>query len=672
MYRKLCTFAHNCDKGRIYMRGIQKIALCVFAALMMWCCEKPQTEEPDIPQEPVADFVLAVSDVTAVSCHFAVTPKDEQMPYVVMLVEKSDFDEFETEYAYQDNDLEWFQQKAVEEGKDLDEWLKDFLHVGPFEADEKGLMPGTSYYLYAYGLDYEGYFMTGVTKMEFSTPEIVQKEMTFEIDVTDVGLSKATVSVQASEETGVFFMNVFSEQQYQEWGGDETAFANHAAALVDYYVTMGRTLEEIVTNLGSVGKASISFDDLTADTEYIAYAVGIDENFFVNTKATVVRFTTKKAVQSSNTFTVDITGTTFCSVQGTVTPSNDDPYICTIQPKMQLDNYSSDEEIMYELVATYDKWDALQDVLYAGETVDLEEISSLAAETEYVVVCFGWNEAPTTGLTKVAFTTAAAGGNPRAQELTFELSDIIHNKVTVNITPKLGLHYFYDCMSVQTLNEYIATEGSEDEAICRFIDERIDYGADFFNCTRKEYLEDMGAAIGKQKWTFTGLEEDTEYLIVAATVNMTTGKIALRKPFKSDVFRTTILIESDAAVTFVIDKYYDGTELAELDPVQFSKCKGMVMVPYKIMPNASAAHWRTTFTYGEFLSWAERDDILIELDYKSDKDKTQGFAVVHYDQIVAFLGMAENDEGYTGPFTIYEFTAERGKASPAQEFIDSL
>ena len=334
------------------MKGIQKTLSWMLTALMVWGCDKPQKEEPDVPQNPVADFVLAVSDVTAVSCHFSVTPKDEQMPYVVMLVEKSDFDSYEDEYKYQDNDLEWFQQKAMEEGKDLDEWLKDFLHTGHFEADEKGLMPGTSYYLYAYGLDYEGYFLTGVTKMEFSTPEIVQKEMTFEIDVTDVGLSKATVSVQASEETGLFFMNVFSQQQYQEWGGDETAFANHAAALVDYYVTMGRTLEEIVTNLGSVGMGSMIFDDLIADTEYIAYAVGIDENFFVNTKATVVRFTTKKAAQSSNTFTVDITGTTFCSVQGTVTPSNDDPYICTIQPKAQLDNYSSDEEIMYEIVAT--------------------------------------------------------------------------------------------------------------------------------------------------------------------------------------------------------------------------------------------------------------------------------------------------------------------------------
>ena len=625
-----------------------------------------------MPQEPVVDFVLEVSDITATSCHFSVVPKDDQMSYVVMLVPKADFDSYEDEYKYQDDDLEWFTQKAIEEGKDLAQWLEGFLKKGPFEADEEGLMPGESYYLYAYGLDYEGYFTTGVTKKEFATPEIQQTDLSFEIDVTDIGLTKATVKVQASDDKAVFFMNVFSKEQYEQWGGGEVAFSNHAQALVDYYVTMGRTPEEMVTNLGSVGRGELVFDDLTDDTEYIAYAVGIDENFFVNSKATVVNFRTKKVVESSITFEIDIRETTYCSVIGTVTPSNADQFICAIQPKAQLEQFESDQDIMYELVATYQQWDAMEDVLYAGEAVELEPISSLSPSTEYVVLCFGWDEAPTTGLTKAEFVTLAEGGNPRAQEMTFALSDIIHNKVTVNITPKLGLHYFYDCMSVETLNEYIVSEGSEDEAICRFIDERIDYGAEFFNCTRKEYLEDMGAALGKQRWTFTGLEEDSEYIIVAATVNMTTGKIALRKPFKSDVFRTTILIESDAAVTFVIDKYYDGTELAELDPVQFSKCKGMVMVPYKIVPNADAVHWRTTFTYGEFASWAERDDILFELDYKCDEDKTQGFAVVHYGQIVAFLGMAENEEGYTGPYTIYEFTAQKGGASPAQEFIDSL
>lgn len=654
------------------MKKILLIISVVFAAMLLWSCDKPHQEVKPEPEEPTADFVLNVSDITSTSCAFSVSPKDENMSYVAMIVEKSEYDAFEDDFKYQDDDLAWFEQRAMTDEKTLKEWLEDFLKVGYFEGNEQGLMPGMTYYLYAYGLDYEGYFTTGVTKYEFSTPEIQQNQISFNIEVTDIGLTKATVNVTADREDAVFFVNVFSPEQYQQWGGDETAFATHALALVDYYVAMGRTTEEMVANLGSVGSVSLVFDELMDNTEYMAYAVGIDENFYVNTKAEVFKFSTKKVTESANTFDINITGTTYCSVMGTVTPSNGDQYICSIQPKEQLLEYDSDIDIMYELVATYQKWGALDKVLYAGETVDLEPISSLSPSTEYVILCFGWNEAPTTGLTRAEFKTEPEGGRPQNQEMTFVLSDIIHNKATVNIIPKLGLYYFYDCMSISLLDEYTASEGSRDEAICRFIDERIDYGADFFSCSRAEYLADMGAAIGKQKWTFTGLEQDSDYVVVAATVNMTTGKIAYRKAFTSEVFRTTILIESNASIEFIIDRYYDGTELAELDSAQFSKCKGMVMVPYTIVPNADAAHWRTTFTYGEFASWAERDDVLYELDYKCDLDKTQGFAVVHYDQIVSFLGIAENEEGYTGPFALKEFTARREGVSPAREFIDSL
>lgn len=647
-------------------------AVAILTGFMLWSCDKPQQGGSVEPDDPAVDFVLKVSDVTSTSCHFSVLPADEAMPYVVMLVEKSEFDAFENEYKYQDNDLEWFQRKAMEEGKELKEWLEDFLHKGPFESDEEGLMPGSSYYLYAYGLDYDGYFTTDVTKVEFSTPEIAMSDVTFDLTVSDIGLTDVRIRVKASDEDALFFVNVLSKQQYEEWGGDESAFANHAAALVDYYIRMGQTLEAIVANLSGVGEMETVIDDLTDNTEYVAYVIGIDENFFVNSKAETVWFTTGKAAQSSITFDVNITGTTFCAVQGTVTPSNDDPYICLIQSAAQLEKYESDVDLMYGIVSTYQQWNALEDVLYAGETVDLDLISSLSPETDYAVLCFGWDGAPTTSLTRVEFTTAAGGGNPRGQEFLFHLTDIQHNKVTVNISPKLGLYYFYDCMPVSLLDEYLASEKSEDEAICRFIDERIDYGAEYFNCTRAEYLEELGAAMGKQKWTFTGLEQDTEYIIVAATVDLNTGRVNPRLGFRSEAFRTTILIESGASIKFVIDRYYDGTELAELDPVQFGRCKGMVMVPYRIEPNAEAAHWRTTFAYGEFLSWAQRDDVLVELDYKSDEDKTQGYAVVNYDQVVSFLGIAVNDEGYTGPFTIYEFRAVRGGTAPAQEFIDSL
>lgn len=640
--------------------------------LLLSACDKPEPEVPEEPVVPDYEFLLDVSDVTSTSCRFSVTPADEAMTYVVMLVDKASYDEYENEFKYQDSDLEWFERKAMEEGLTLEDWLAGFLKKGKFEGEESGLMPGENYYLYAYGLDYQGYFTTGVTKVEFSTPEIPMTDVSFTIEVKDIGLTSAKVDVTPSDDKARYFVNVFSMEEYQQWGGNDDAFAAQAAALVDYYIMMGKTLKEIVANLGSIGHTAIPFDDLTDNTEYIAYAIGIDDNFFVNSLPYVVRFKTSEVKVSDNTFAIDITGTTFCSVSGTVTPSNDDPFVCAIQPKAQVDLYESETDLMYEVVATYDKWDTLDEILYVGETVDLEAISSLEPSMDYVVLCFGWEGAPTTPIFKAEFTTDKAGGRPQQQELKFSFTDIQHNKFTVHITPKVGLHYFYECISVGELERRVAAAGTRDEAICTFLDEKIDYGAEFFGCTRAEYLADMGAAIGKDTWTFTGLEEDTEYVVVAASVNMNTGRLALRKGFCSEAVRTGVLIESDAEIAFSIDKYYDGSELAALDPVQFGKCEGMVLVPYQVIPNGTAAHWRTTFAYGEFRSWAERDDVLLELDYKCDEDKTQGYAVVHYDQIVSFLGIAVNDEGYTGPFTIYEFKAERGGASPAREFMDQI
>ena len=40
------------------MKGILKVAGLVLAALLLWGCDKPQKEEPDVPQNPVADFVV--------------------------------------------------------------------------------------------------------------------------------------------------------------------------------------------------------------------------------------------------------------------------------------------------------------------------------------------------------------------------------------------------------------------------------------------------------------------------------------------------------------------------------------------------------------------------------------------------------------------------------------
>ena len=95
--------------------GIAALA-CILSMLSFIGCNEP---DPVVQPDPVPteDFILEVSEVTSVSCHFSVTPADKDMTYVVMLVEKADFDGFENEYEYQDNDLDWFNNKAMEEGK---------------------------------------------------------------------------------------------------------------------------------------------------------------------------------------------------------------------------------------------------------------------------------------------------------------------------------------------------------------------------------------------------------------------------------------------------------------------------------------------------------------------------------------------------------------------------
>ena len=199
--------------------------LCVLSLLLgsmiFFGCDKPQPEGPDVPGGTEEVFTLSVSDVTSTSCHFSVKPANDDMTYVVMLVDKAEYDKFEDEYAYQDNDLEWFERKAGEEGKSLNEWLDGFLHKGPFESDENGLMPGIAYYLYAYGLTIDGYFTSGVTKLEFTTPEVEMTDVTFDLKVSEIGLTEAKVEVTASEEDALFFVNVFTLQQYEEWGGGE-------------------------------------------------------------------------------------------------------------------------------------------------------------------------------------------------------------------------------------------------------------------------------------------------------------------------------------------------------------------------------------------------------------------------------------------------------------------
>ena len=652
--------------------------LLLLAVAFVGCKETPDV--PPTPVDPVykPDFVIEVKNITDTSVEFTITPEDEEMTYIAMMTTKEYFDEFEDDDAYIMDDLMWLDDAAYDAGVELSEYLEGVLKKGAISDTQDMLDPETEYIVYAFGLSNNGIVTTSLYKQTFTTLSTELTELNFEIEVTDIGYDTATITVTPDNDKAFYFVNVFSLEDYQNYGGDESAFAAHINKLRNYYYGLGATADQMVANLGYVGAKSLSVEDLRAGTKYMAYAIGIDERFIANSEATVVEFETVAAQTSDLTFEVELTNIEYDHIEGSVTPSNnDDTYICSVQYASALEWSESEEDFVESIVDDITAWGNIEDSLRKG-VMSLDGISGLQSETDYIIVCFGYDGAPTTAPHITHFTTPAATGNPEDLVVTFEVSDITHNSVYVTTTPSVGAYYFTFYTEAENFDLLVDEYGTTDACVAYLANSEIDYGAEWFDCSRAEYLYDLGASLGKEKNFYNQLEPSTDYIAYAIAVDMETGELASEKGFVSEPFRTLDKVVSDAAVTIEFGNYYDGSALAELDPARFLNCKGYAVLPYTVKPNDSAVAWYTGFYDGDFTEWGcTDDDIYTELitygwewgsEYVSE-NRESGVAVLSYDMPYTFLGIAKDSTDSYGLGFIDVITPTPDGVSPAEEFI---
>lgn len=667
------------------MKNLAKL-FAIFAAVSLIAvgCKPEPTPEPEPEPEPIPEelFKMEITEVTKSSVSFRITPTDNEKPYVAMIIDKAYFEEFDSEDAYIDDDLSWFEEVAQNEGLTLAEFLAERLNVGVLEASEKELVPNTPYLLYAYHLTYEGEVISDMEYVEFTTKSPEKVEISYEVEVSDITFSGATVNVTTSDPKAPYFVNVLSENDVEYFGGVEVAWEAQLVALRDYYLGYGKTPAEMIANLCFVGNKSLTVDKLSAGTKYYAYAMGVDEDFFANTEVEYVAFSTPTPDASDLTFEVELGEIFYDHAEGTVTPSNnEDGYICSIQLAESLDWYGSDEEFMETLVMDLEWWyGGVENSLHYGPT-DLAQYAGLTPNTDYVVVCFGWDGAPNTGLFTFPFTTTDANGDPAELVVTMEAMDVTHNSMTIKATPSVGAYYFLSIISSNELDLYVDMAGGIQEALQMYADMEIDYGAYYFECTRAEYLADMGANLGVCSMGFNQLSPATEYIPYAVAVDMTTGELASTTISVGEPVSTTEKVVSDATVNFVFGDYYDGSELATLRPDLFLNCQGHAVLPYTVIVNDSAFSWYTSFSAGDYTEWGcTDDDIYDELitygvewgaDYVSI-DSEGGVAVLAYGEPYTFLGMAEDIDGNFGVGALEVVTLSKDGVSPAEEFASQF
>lgn len=652
--------------------------LLLLATVFVGCKETPDV--PPTPVDPVdkPDFVIEIGAVTDTSVEFTITPEDKEMTYIAMMTTKEYFDKFEDDDAYIMDDLLWLDDAAFNAGVELSEYLEGVLKTGVISDTQDKLDPATEYIVYAFGLSKTGIVTTSLYKQSFTTLATELTEINFEIEVSEIGYDTAKVSVVPDNDKAIYFVNVFSYEDYEYYGGDESAFAEHLTQLRNYYYNLGATADQMVANLGFVGAKSLTVEKLKAGTKYMAYAIGIDERFIANSVATVVEFETVAAETSDLTFEVELTNIEYDHIEGSVTPSNnDDTYICSVQYASALEWSESEETLVESIVNDITAWGNIEDSLRKG-VMSLDGISGLQPNTDYIIVCFGYDGAPTTAPHITHFTTPEATGNPEDLVVEFEVSEITHNSVKVTTIPSVGVYYFTYYVEKAEFDLLIDDDYSVDARVAYLANSEIDYGAEWFDCSRAEYLYDLGASLGREKNFYNQLEPSTDYIAYAIAVDIQSGELASEKGFISDVFRTLDKVVSDAAVTIEFGNYYDGSALAELDPARFLNCKGYAVLPYTVKPNDSAVAWYTGFYDGDFTEWGcTDDDIYAELitygwewgsEYVSE-NRESGVAVLSYDRPYTFLGIAKDSTDSYGLGFIDVITPTPDGVSPAEEFI---
>ena len=370
-----------------------------------------------------AKFDIAISDMQYSECTAQITPLRSDMPFIVMMTEKSYFSGvgiYDTTTLI-DADVNYFNSLA---GKDqsLEEFLtkSNFAMTGKQTKRWQDLSPAKEYIIYAYGISVDGDSYNRITPVYHTIiptrlPE--RAEHSFEVKIEAVG-PEVTFEVSPKDWDGYYMVQLVedSEAAYVEQGMAFSQEAECAVAEAFFYVAdylyyfEERSAEEIMQSLGYRGETTFS-KTLNADHRYMAliYAIaseGGDVPMMVS-HPTIAYFSTGTVERSDMTFEVVFNNVRPRSVDVVIRPSkSDETYTAVMMYKSSLPDGDKQEQLQYvvdkyaplELMGTYE-----------------EHINQLPPSTEFIIAVYGFYAgAPTTDLFVYGFTTAVDGKGDNA------------------------------------------------------------------------------------------------------------------------------------------------------------------------------------------------------------------------------------------------------------------
>ena len=351
---------------------------------------------------------LELVNAAATTITMNVVPQDKNMPYVFILGTGKYFEENGGELMYSDealwaSDMEIFESFGAAFGGDASTGAAAFMYQGDMMGHQfTGVTPNTTYVAYAYGFDKDTLQpLTEISRLKITTTAVSDYTLHFDFNV-EVDGPNVTIDIKPQGYDGYYYYGVFwardvagaTEDELR--GYCEADWENNKAYYSSFFDTPEQGLHFIFNELAFRGEQHLEVE-LDANTEFILWAFGMDDEALMNTTPEFYSFTTGNVSASDNSFTLSIEELYPRKAKVQVVPSNDDTYVATLVAADRFEG-NTDAEIMEYILTNFS-------VQYVSGTM-ADTATGLVPSTEYELLVFGAQAgAATTELSRLKFTT---------------------------------------------------------------------------------------------------------------------------------------------------------------------------------------------------------------------------------------------------------------------------
>ena len=245
---------------------------------------------------------IRIEELTTTSARVTWEPDDASMTYILGVAEKSVIDSYASGREMMEHDLEGFKADADSWGMSLSEYLEfGVLYTGKQVFPKDGFKPGTEYCAYAYGMDANGEFTTGLVKEIFET--VAMTDCSFTIEPRDVTKNSVLLEVTPERNDVSYYVAYVERKAFENdfHGSDSELMQATVAQIRSNMALTGATWSDFV----HLGAKSFPVASLLSGTDYYAFAFGLDRGA-ITTDISKKPFRTAAAELTRDDCTFDI------------------------------------------------------------------------------------------------------------------------------------------------------------------------------------------------------------------------------------------------------------------------------------------------------------------------------------------------------------------------------